>query len=320
MALDPVLPISGDTGSPVAVSAQQWRRLDVATTMAHDLSDVAARAGVCAGLAATVVGTSVTIGAGSAIITPTSGANGSYRVSVPGPESLTLTARDATYTRHDLVVVRVYDGDADASGLWEARLEVITGTPSASPAAPALPAGALQLWTVVVPPGTGTVTVVDNRAWTSALGGVITCKSTSRPDGAGLRVGQIIYETDTARLYAWDGANWRQYRLMSDTGWITPPTFWNGCAALDGLATRVQDGVVYMRGRLSCPAGMRSKNAFQVPVGHRPASNLTFASASGAAGYVTNWTMGANGILVCLYQETSSQQYVPLSGISWPLG
>lgn len=207
MALDPLLPATGPAGSPIQVTAAQFRRLDIATTMVHETHDIAARAGVCAGLNATVAGTTVTVAPGSAIVTPTVTANGSYRVSVGTATALTLAARDATYSRYDLIVLRVYDSEADASGQYAAALELVTGTPAASPVTPTAPAGALTLWAVTVPPS-GTVTVADSRVWTSALGGVITCTSTTRPSGSALRPGQEIYETDTQTVRVWTGSAW----------------------------------------------------------------------------------------------------------------
>lgn len=208
MALDPVLPIAGPPGDPVAVTAEQWRRLDVATTMAHDGHDVAARAGVTAGLGASVAGMTVTVAPGSGIVTPAVTVNGSYRVSVSSSTAVTLSARDATYSRHDLVVARVRDSAVDASGQYAASVEVVTGVPSAAPVPPSVPAGALALWVAIVPPS-GTVTLVDRRTYTAALGGVITCTSSTRPAGGSLRPGQVIFETDTSVVQVWTGAAWQ---------------------------------------------------------------------------------------------------------------
>ena len=283
MALDPVLPISGDAANPVAVSAQQWRRLDVGTTMAHDLHDVAARAGVCAGLSATVVGTSVTVSAGSAIITPTVGANGSYRVSVASAESLPLTARDATYTRHDLVVLRVYDADTDASGQWLAKVEVVTGTPSASPAAPPTPSGTLALWTVVVPP-TGTITAVDIRTWTSALGGVITGRSSEIPSGPSLRAGQVFYESNTGRLYVWSGTAWKRY-LATDE-YVSPT--WVDLAILPGWGSSsveynpryaIVGDMVSLRMMVRWDSGSINDPIVSLPTAIRPNRNIALATS-----------------------------------------
>ena len=207
MALDPVLSIS-NPASPIAVSAQQWRRLDVASTMAHDAHDVAARAGVASGMACTVSGLTVTMAPGSAIVTPSAGTNGSYRVAAGSNTSVALPARSASFSRNDLVVLRVYDAGVDVSGRWEATLEVVAGTPSASPVDPSAPTGALVLYRAIVPPS-GTVTMVDLRVWSAALGGVLPCLSSSRPSGAGLRVGQHVYETNTGIVRVWTGTEWR---------------------------------------------------------------------------------------------------------------
>lgn len=207
MSIDPVLPISGATGSPVQVSATQFRRLAVGSTMAHDAHAVAARAGVGAGLTATVSGLTVTIQPGSAVVTPLATSNGSYWASVAAASSVALAARDATYSRRDLIVLRVRDGEADSTGFYVADLLVVTGSPAVSPAIPATPSGTLPLWAATVPPS-GTVTLADQRVWTSALGGVITCLSNARPAGTSLRLGQHIFETDTQSVRVWTGSAW----------------------------------------------------------------------------------------------------------------
>lgn len=208
MALDPVLPIAGPAGNPVEVTAAQWRRLDVGSTMMHETHDVAVRSGVCAGLSATVSGMTVTVVPGSALVTPAVTTNGSYRVSVGSATALTLNARDATYTRQDLIVLRVQDSEIDGSGQYLGSLVVVAGTPSAAPAPPAVPAGTLPLWVAVVPPS-GTVTLVDRRQYTSSLGGVLTCTSGTLPVGSSLRPGQMVYETDTSIVRTWTGTAWQ---------------------------------------------------------------------------------------------------------------
>lgn len=205
MAMDPILS-SSSTG--VTISAAQWRRLDIGSTMAHDAHVTAARAGVASGLAVTMSGLTATVSAGSAIVTPAASDNGSYRVSVTGTTSVTLAARDATYSRIDLIVLRVYDNEADGGTTYSAVPLPVTGTPAAVPVAPATPAGTIVLAQCTVPP-TGTVTVSTvARQHTSALGGTIPCLSTARPSGAGLRVGQIIWESDTGQARVWTGTVW----------------------------------------------------------------------------------------------------------------
>ncbi len=63
---------------------------------------------------------------------------------------LAVAASDPTLDRIDLVILKVYDDTFDSSGNDYADLEVITGTPDASPVAPALPSTAISLAEILV--------------------------------------------------------------------------------------------------------------------------------------------------------------------------
>ncbi len=63
---------------------------------------------------------------------------------------LAVAASDPTDDRIDLVILKVYDDTFDSSGNDYADLEVITGTPDASPVAPALPSTAINLAEILV--------------------------------------------------------------------------------------------------------------------------------------------------------------------------
>lgn len=63
---------------------------------------------------------------------------------------LAVAASHATLDRIDRVILRVYDDTFDSSGNDFADIEVLTGTPDASPVAPALPSTAISLATILV--------------------------------------------------------------------------------------------------------------------------------------------------------------------------
>ncbi len=65
-------------------------------------------------------------------------------------QTLSVAASDPTNDRIDRVIVRVYDDTFDSSGDDFSDLEVITGTPDASPAAPAEPSSSYTLATILV--------------------------------------------------------------------------------------------------------------------------------------------------------------------------
>ena len=131
-----------------------------------------------------------------------------------GTTNVAIAAADSTNPRRDLIVARVRD--AEYSGATNSfAIEVVTGTPAASPVDPAVPANSWVLARVQVAAGATTITngvITDLRTVNTsqfgraaALGGLVPCTSSFRPPQA---VGQPIYETDTKRVAVSDGTNW----------------------------------------------------------------------------------------------------------------
>lgn len=63
---------------------------------------------------------------------------------------LSIAASDPTLDRIDIVILRIFDDTFDSSEFDYADLEVVTGTPDASPVPPAVPAGSFVLAEVLV--------------------------------------------------------------------------------------------------------------------------------------------------------------------------
>lgn len=128
-----------------------------------------------------------------------------------GNTAVTISAADLTNPRIDLIVAEVRDNFHGVSGDdW--RLRSVTGTPSASPAAPALPASCLELARVSVAANTTAITnanITDRRFPISPIGGTHICTATTRP--ATPWEGMKIYETDTDKVQIWDGGAWSNY-------------------------------------------------------------------------------------------------------------
>lgn len=141
-------------------------------------------------------------------------AQGGYPVTVDADTQLTFADGHATLPRVDALVVRVYDADYDASGRYEAVLEIVQGTPAGAPVPPALPRSAELLYEVSVPAGasaargiTWSAAVADRRRYTAALGGIL-------PAGGGFGArGSYVgeYRDVNGRLERWDGDRWLLY-------------------------------------------------------------------------------------------------------------
>lgn len=131
-----------------------------------------------------------------------------------------IAAADPTNPRRDLVCVRVRDSFySGAVNAWD--LFVVTGTPAASPADPAVPQNAVTLARVAVATSASSITnanITDLRPYASL--GVIPGNSARRPGvlyGAFSQEpafktlpvsGQMFYEQDTNLLYVYNGTAW----------------------------------------------------------------------------------------------------------------
>jgi hypothetical protein len=149
-------------------------------------------------------------------------ANAGWTCHNNGTVSLAITAASAANPRIDLVIARVHDAvdDSGSTNLW--ALEVVTGTPAASPAVPATPANAVALAQVAVARNATVVTagnITDLRKSSVALGGVLPCLSTAMP--ASPYTGQCVFCTDTGVVMAWNGSTWRYVSSGSQTVYST---------------------------------------------------------------------------------------------------
>jgi len=142
------------------------------------------------------VAMSVDIAVGQAYIEGTEATNqGFYYCLSEAVVNKTIAASHASLNRIDIVIARVYDAFySGASSLW--TFEVVTGTPHASPVAPALPDNSLLLATIAVDATVTTIVdadITDGRTvmvprggggvtWAVISGGTTTTYSDSGTD------------------------------------------------------------------------------------------------------------------------------------------
>lgn len=206
-----------------------------------------------AGLDVTLVGTTITVTAGPAIVQSAASAiAGAYRAWLDASATLTLTAANASNPRIDLVYLRVRDTDEDGSGVRDCAPQYIAGTAQAVPAAPTIPAGTsgIVLALINVPKsGTGSPTVsYTERQYTVASGGILPVTSATEIASGGLYTGQTRYNTLTNVLECWTGTVWRPQGAFNPftpvwTASPTPPTVGNG--AFRTMWSRVGDMVTW---------------------------------------------------------------------------
>jgi hypothetical protein len=175
--------------------------------------DLGARQGVRPGgtqWQVSLAGATLTVNPGVGLVDPgLTTPQGPYWVALPAAETHTLTPAHATSPRKDILVVRVYDTDEDASGLREARSEYVAGVPAPSPAEPAVPTGAVKVALVDVPAqGGGNPAVTQAAPFIAAPGGVLLFRSATDQAAAVTHEGQVAYRLDTDRMVVWNGAAW----------------------------------------------------------------------------------------------------------------
>jgi hypothetical protein len=149
--------------------------------------------------------------------------------------NLAIATADPTNPRKDIVIARVRD--AFYTGATNAfDLAVVTGTAAGSPSEPALPNNSLKLATVDVAALASSITngnITDQRTRSAALGAWITCTSTTRPTSP-LYEGLTIYETDTDKVYTYNGSAWVEVlRLGAWESW-TPTVKWGATTHTPG--------------------------------------------------------------------------------------
>lgn len=147
-----------------------------------------------------VSGMNIKVASGFAIVpSSSSNINAGYQIGTMASVGLTVATADATNPRVDLVVIGVNDtGDSTGAGF----IEIVTGTPAASPVAPSLPANSLSLGTIKVAANSTSVAstnITDTRVYTSAAGGVIPWPTlTGIPAG---HPGLIAFDTANSRFF-----------------------------------------------------------------------------------------------------------------------
>lgn len=163
---------------------------------------------------------SVDVAAGTAVIDgddiPDQGA---YLVRVTAAENVTIPAPPASNSRIDLVVLQVRDSTATGGepGLDGATLEIVPGTPAASPVAPATPDTALVLARVTVAAGALSIldaNITDQRTQVNkadiAIGTQAEPMTTATRDaltGGDLFAGRVILNTTDGALQTYGGAS-----------------------------------------------------------------------------------------------------------------
>lgn len=270
-----------------------------------------------------------------------------WSMEVTADHSLPIDANPSSFPRIDLVVARRSFGNGVT--LPDVAPTVVKGSPASTPAVPTaqqVDGGTfdLPLAQVRVPAGAGT----SGNAVQSIQASFITdkrdfvglrckpCTSANRPE-ISPRPGQLIFETDTGRLYIWNS-------LLSPPGWdvVYDQRFWystwrtlpliSGRAAYNGRPPeyRRNGSVIELRGQFAkadgtawidktfiisagtLPSGWRPPSLVYgtVPIEHHAANPTNTARAEiSTAGLVSVW----------LPQPADDIHWIGLDGLSFAL-
>ncbi|MBM9621035.1 hypothetical protein [Streptomyces zhihengii] len=262
----------------VAYDGAELRRADSMLLMGNAAAG-GGRSGVRPGdpgLTVSLAGSTINVSAGvAAIAWP---GQGVYRVALPASVSPgSVAAAHATLPRIDLVYLRVWDTDVDASGLRQADPVYLAGTASSTPAAPT-PAGTvvyMPLATISVPASGGGSPAVSTavRPLTVAPGGILPGQA-STP--ASPYTGQAWH--DGTDLKVWNGSSVDTYAKVRNTPYTALSVasgFTTPFGSLSPLGARlvVDDGVtmVKLRGSVGCTSDVTTAQVFATfPAQFRP--------------------------------------------------
>jgi hypothetical protein len=183
----------------------------------------------------------VIVKSGHAIIPGTEGSQqGGYSVFNNADVTLSIGAAHASLNRLDSIVFKVEDA-AYSGANNTSSLVVVAGTPASSPAAPTLPANSIELARVSILANDTSITnseITDKRFYLAGAGGVIVCTSATRPASTTVVESQLIYETDTDIIYAYDGSTWNLVWKLG--AWTTYTPTWTS----SGTAVALGNGVL----------------------------------------------------------------------------
>lgn len=225
-------------------------------------------------------------------------------VIVPNDAALSVatTAAPGSNSRIDIIWVRQHlvaaDGgsDSDVVSEWGCT----QGATAASPVAPAIPTGAVELARATVTTGTtqtNSLTITQTHPWVVAAGAPIPVRNNTERAALTAFDGLIVNNLTSDRLERYNGTAWENLN-GSDSGWVAVPAvapFTSTCEV------RKEGTRVTMRGYVARASGSSTTltTAATVPAGYRPAVDHYFGAGqpSANAGFGVRAVVDTGGAL-----------------------
>lgn len=201
---------------------------------------------------------SVTISDQSVFVLARGGGDGANIIQNVGAATVTLNAAPSSNSRYDVIYVKHNDtekGDANSTPLFDK----VTGTAAASPVVPAVPAGAMQLATVLIPAGvTATnasgVVVTNTVLWTALYGSPIRYRSIAemRADVANVIDGTQAYIKGGGlywlRSGVWTRDDAQTFGMLTGSGSLASGTTNTTVPATAGTSFTADSGILTVSG------------------------------------------------------------------------
>jgi hypothetical protein len=191
----------------------------------------------------------VSISAGICYVNATSATGGVYICTNDASYDVQTSASHATLARKDIIIARVYDAIDDTGSQNQFTIEVVTGTPAASPSRPAAPSQSTILAELLIPAASTTVTnanITDLRIQTVALGGVLPVADSSAVPLTPYS-GMKIYRIDLKTELIWDGTAWQ---AIPYGGWSSYTPSWTAATTNPSLGNGSATGRVMQIGKM----------------------------------------------------------------------
>lgn len=149
---------------------------------------------------------------------------GPILVSNDGTDQVTIQPAPGANSRLDVVYAKQNESAAPGTDADNtAFLGVATGVASASPAKPAIPNGALELATLLVPAGavntsSAGVVLTGTHQWTTTTGGQLWVRdATERLNTGNLVAGTHVFQVADKTEWLWDGTLWSALAVPART-------------------------------------------------------------------------------------------------------
>lgn len=190
----------------------------------------------------------VTVEPGAVFVNATSSLGGMYACRNDAAYDVTVAPAHATLNRLDLVIARVYDAVDDVGALNQFTIEIITGTPAASPARPDMPQQSFALAELSITANLTAVTnakINDLRRYTVGLGGILPVNDVfAMPPNP--YPGQKVWRKDLSAELIWDGAAWQ---TLSYGVWTSYTPVWGAATTQPTLGNGAATGRYYLLGK-----------------------------------------------------------------------